>query len=267
MPPRCGASRAVSQASRLPGTASTRTIRARTVHSGVMATTEFGHTVRRWRDRVSPEAAGLPVGGHRRAAGLRREELALLAGISVDYVTRLEQGRATNPSEQVVEALGRALRLSGAEREHLFHAAGLRAAGAGHGARVHHAERPADAGPADRDARRGLRRGMDAAAGQPAVHGADGRVSRQRAQRGVAQLPRLGQPRPPHPGGPARARGRAGRRAARDGEPISGRPAAAAAGRGAAREQRPVRRAVGLRSRRPARRRRARPSTTRRWAP
>lgn len=77
-----------------------------------MATTEFGHAVRRWRDRVSPEAAGLPAGGHRRAAGLRREELALLAGISVDYVTRLEQGRAANPSEQVVEALGRALRLS-----------------------------------------------------------------------------------------------------------------------------------------------------------
>ncbi|MEV0097156.1 helix-turn-helix transcriptional regulator [Streptomyces sp. NPDC050738] len=90
-----------------------------------MATTEFGHTVRRWRDRVSPETAGLPGGGHRRAAGLRREELALLAGISVDYVTRLEQGRASNPSEQVVEALGRALRLSGAERAQLFHAAGL----------------------------------------------------------------------------------------------------------------------------------------------
>ncbi|MDX6292373.1 MAG: hypothetical protein QOH50_1448 [Kribbellaceae bacterium] len=68
---------------------------------------------------------GLPVGGHRRAAGLRREELALLAGISVDYITRLEQGRATNPSEQVVEALGRALRVSGAEREHLFNVAGL----------------------------------------------------------------------------------------------------------------------------------------------
>jgi len=90
-----------------------------------MASTEFGQMVRRWRDRVPPEAAGLPAGGHRRAAGLRREELALLAGISVDYVTRLEQGRAANPSEQVVEALGRALRLSGAEREHLFHAAGL----------------------------------------------------------------------------------------------------------------------------------------------
>jgi transcriptional regulator with XRE-family HTH domain len=90
-----------------------------------MATTEFGHTVRRWRDRVSPEAAGLPVGGHRRAAGLRREELAMLAGISVDYVTRLEQGRAANPSEQVVEALARALRLSGTERAHLFNVAGL----------------------------------------------------------------------------------------------------------------------------------------------
>jgi transcriptional regulator with XRE-family HTH domain len=90
-----------------------------------MATTEFGYAVRRWRDRVTPAAAGLPVGGHRRAAGLRREELAMLAGISVDYVTRLEQGRATNPSEQVVEALGRALRLSSAEREQLFHVAGL----------------------------------------------------------------------------------------------------------------------------------------------
>jgi hypothetical protein len=90
-----------------------------------MATTEFGHALRRWRDRVTPEAAGLPVGGHRRAAGLRREELAQLAGISVDYVTRLEQGRATNPSEQVVEALGRALRLTGAERVRLFNLAGL----------------------------------------------------------------------------------------------------------------------------------------------
>jgi transcriptional regulator with XRE-family HTH domain len=90
-----------------------------------MATAEFGKAVRRWRDRVSPEAAGLPAGGHRRAAGLRREELALLAGISVDYVTRLEQGRASNPSAQVAEALARALRLSGTERAHLFRLAGL----------------------------------------------------------------------------------------------------------------------------------------------
>ncbi|WP_182908873.1 helix-turn-helix transcriptional regulator [Microbispora sp. H13382] len=90
-----------------------------------MATTEFGGAVRRWRDRASPEAAGLPGGGHRRATGLRREELAMLAGISVDYVTRLEQGRASNPSAQVVEALARALRLSGTERAHLFRLAGL----------------------------------------------------------------------------------------------------------------------------------------------
>jgi transcriptional regulator with XRE-family HTH domain len=90
-----------------------------------MATTEFGRAVHRWRDRVSPEAAGLPAGGQRRAAGLRREELALLAGISVDYITRLEQGRASNPSAQVVEALARALRLSAPERAHLFRLAGL----------------------------------------------------------------------------------------------------------------------------------------------
>jgi transcriptional regulator with XRE-family HTH domain len=90
-----------------------------------MATSEFGLAVRRWRDRASPEAAGLPAGGYRRAAGLRREELALLAGISVDYITRLEQGRAASPSGQVVESLARGLRLSPDERGHLFRLAGL----------------------------------------------------------------------------------------------------------------------------------------------
>ncbi|MDL2075024.1 helix-turn-helix transcriptional regulator [Streptomyces sp. GXMU-J15] len=90
-----------------------------------MTATEFGRALRRWRDRVPPGAAGLPSGGQRRAAGLRREELALLAGISVDYVTRLEQGRAVNPSAQVVEALARALRLSAEERAYLFRLAGL----------------------------------------------------------------------------------------------------------------------------------------------
>ncbi|MEV0172205.1 helix-turn-helix transcriptional regulator [Streptomyces sp. NPDC050803] len=90
-----------------------------------MTATELGQALRRWRDRASPGAAGLPAGGQRRAAGLRREELALLAGISVDYVTRLEQGRAVNPSAQVVEALARALRLSGDERAYLFRLAGL----------------------------------------------------------------------------------------------------------------------------------------------
>ena len=95
----------------------------------IMATTQFGQAVRRWRDRVSPEAAGLPAGGHRRAPGLRREELALLAGISVDYITRLEQGRASNPSEQIIEALARALRLADAERALLFQLGGLQPPG------------------------------------------------------------------------------------------------------------------------------------------
>ncbi|WP_409495885.1 helix-turn-helix transcriptional regulator [Amycolatopsis sp. cmx-11-12] len=90
-----------------------------------MAATEFGRAVRRWRDRVAPSDVGLPEDGQRRAAGLRREELALLAGISVDYVTRLEQGRASHPSDQVVEALARALRLAAPERAHLFTLAGL----------------------------------------------------------------------------------------------------------------------------------------------
>jgi len=87
--------------------------------------------VRRWRDRAAPEKVGVPVGGRRRAAGLRREELAGLAAISVDYLTRLEQGRATSPSSQVVEALARALRLSDAERELLFRLAGLAVPGHG----------------------------------------------------------------------------------------------------------------------------------------
>lgn len=85
--------------------------------------------MRRWRDRVAPGAVGVPVGRRRRATGLRREELAGLAGISVDYLTRLEQGRATAPSAQVVEALARALRLSHPERDLLFRLARLAAPG------------------------------------------------------------------------------------------------------------------------------------------
>lgn len=77
-----------------------------------------------WRDRVTPAEAGLPVNGVRRAPGLRREELAQLAGLSVDYVVRLEQGRSSAPSVQVLTALARALRLSDAERDHLFVLAG-----------------------------------------------------------------------------------------------------------------------------------------------
>jgi Helix-turn-helix domain len=72
---------------------------------------EFGPAVRRWRDRVAPEAVGVPVHRRRRASGLRREEPAALAGISTDHLTRLEQGRATTPSAQVVASPARALRL------------------------------------------------------------------------------------------------------------------------------------------------------------
>lgn len=94
-----------------------------------MAGSEFGRTLHRWRDRISPETTGLGSGGRRRAPGLRREELALLSGISADYVTRLEQGRAANPSPQIVEALAHALRLTGTERAHLFDLSGLAAPG------------------------------------------------------------------------------------------------------------------------------------------
>lgn len=85
----------------------------------------FGALLRGWRDRLNPADAGLPHTSKRRAPGLRREELAQLAGLSVDYVLRLEQGRAVNPSGQVVAALTRALQLSQGERDQLYRAAGL----------------------------------------------------------------------------------------------------------------------------------------------
>lgn len=85
----------------------------------------FGVALRRWRDRLSPAGVGLPVYTSRRAAGLRREELGQLAGLSVDYIVRLEQGRATNPSAQVVGTLARALQLSTDERDHAYRLAGL----------------------------------------------------------------------------------------------------------------------------------------------
>jgi transcriptional regulator with XRE-family HTH domain len=79
------------------------------------------------RARLTPADAGLAFAGRRRVPGLRREELAMLAGVSPSYYTRLEQGQALNASAQVIDALSRALRLSDAEREHLH-----RLARAGH---------------------------------------------------------------------------------------------------------------------------------------
>ena len=82
------------------------------------------------RARITPEQAGLPAyGGNRRVTGLRREEVAMLAGVSVDYYVRMERGNLAGASESVLDALGRALRLDEAEREHLFALA--RAAGPG----------------------------------------------------------------------------------------------------------------------------------------
>jgi transcriptional regulator with XRE-family HTH domain len=85
----------------------------------------LGAMIRTWRERLPPSAAALPVGPARRAVGLRREELAELAGVSVDYVVRLEQGRATTPSAQVVASLARALQLTIPERDHLYRLARL----------------------------------------------------------------------------------------------------------------------------------------------
>jgi transcriptional regulator with XRE-family HTH domain len=71
------------------------------------------------RARVDPAAAGIPTDSRRRVVGLRREEVAHLSGVSVDYYVRLEQGRATQPSEQVLDALAHVLGLDDTERGHL----------------------------------------------------------------------------------------------------------------------------------------------------
>jgi transcriptional regulator with XRE-family HTH domain len=80
---------------------------------------ELGVFLRTCREAVTPAEVGLPTGDRRRTPGLRRAELATLAGVSVEYLTRLEQGRDRHPSVQVLGALADALRLSGAARIHL----------------------------------------------------------------------------------------------------------------------------------------------------
>ncbi|GAB2539630.1 helix-turn-helix transcriptional regulator [Nocardia heshunensis] len=90
-----------------------------------MTGNEFGEFLRVCRSRLTPAHAGMPSAGPRRVPGLRREEVAVLAGVSADYYTRLEQGRETKPSTQVVDALSRALHLEGDAHWHLFRLAGL----------------------------------------------------------------------------------------------------------------------------------------------
>jgi transcriptional regulator with XRE-family HTH domain len=79
----------------------------------------IGQFLRARRERVRPEDVGLPDFGRRRVPGLRREELATLAGVSADYYVRLEQGRERHPSEQVIDALARALQLDDDATAHL----------------------------------------------------------------------------------------------------------------------------------------------------
>ncbi|MGW2835838.1 helix-turn-helix domain-containing protein [Streptomyces sp. NPDC001286] len=85
---------------------------------------DLGAALRAWRDRLDAAAVGFAHGSPRRVPGLRRAELAALAGISVEYVVRLEQGRVATPSAQVCSALARALQLSGEEHAHLLRMAG-----------------------------------------------------------------------------------------------------------------------------------------------
>jgi len=110
------------------------------------------------RARITPEQAGLPAyGGSRRVAGLRREEVALLAGVSVDYYTRLERGNMNGVSDSVLAALARALQLDEAERAHLFDL--VRAA---------HRATTARRRPAKQRVRPGVQRILDAMTGAPA---------------------------------------------------------------------------------------------------
>jgi transcriptional regulator with XRE-family HTH domain len=89
---------------------------------------ELGAFLRSRRERIQPSDVGVPAGTRRRTPGLRREEVAQLAHISTEYYTRLEQARGPHPSQDVLAALTRALRLTDAEREHLHHLAGAPAA-------------------------------------------------------------------------------------------------------------------------------------------
>ena len=111
------------------------------------------------RAKVTPERAGLPLyGRHRRVSGLRREEVALLAGISVEYYTRLERGNARGVSDEVLEAVSRALRLDDAEHAHLLDLA-----------RMANSERPPRRASAPPRVRPTIQRVVDGLAGMPAL--------------------------------------------------------------------------------------------------
>ncbi|WP_278258575.1 helix-turn-helix transcriptional regulator [Nocardioides convexus] len=117
----------------------------------------LGAFLRQRRAALRPVDVGLVEYGARRVPGLRREEVALLAGVSITYYTRLEQGHSTNASESVLGSLARALALTAVERQHLFDLAGVR-------------DRPGrPAGTAPDFARPGTVRLLDAMAAVPAL--------------------------------------------------------------------------------------------------
>ena len=110
------------------------------------------------RAKITPERAGLPAyGANRRVQGLRREEVAMLAGISVEYYTRLERGNTSGVSEDVLEGIARALQLDEAERAHLFDL--VRAA---------NRNRPTVHGPTQERVRPTIQRILDSMVGVPA---------------------------------------------------------------------------------------------------
>ncbi|NUT50106.1 MAG: helix-turn-helix domain-containing protein [Saccharothrix sp.] len=98
---------------------------------------ELGTFLRSRRERIRPEAVGLVSGPRRRVPGLRREEVAHLAGASADYYNELERGAGAQPSEQMLAALARALRLTADERDHLYHLANRPVPRGGAAAHVH----------------------------------------------------------------------------------------------------------------------------------
>jgi transcriptional regulator with XRE-family HTH domain len=121
--------------------------------------TEIRDFLRSRRARLAPEMAGLPAyGGNRRVKGLRREEVALLAGVSVEYYVRIERGSLAGTSDGVLDALATALKLDEAERDHLFHLA--RQSGTPNGRR--HRKPSATVRPA-------LQEVLDALTGAPAL--------------------------------------------------------------------------------------------------
>ena len=117
---------------------------------------EVGEFLRSRRARVSPDSAGILAGGRRRVPGLRREEVAMLANVSVDYYARMERGDLAGVSPEILESIARVLRLDEAETDHLHDLA--QAAGPPPARRRR---------PADRTVRPGLQRFLDAVTGVP----------------------------------------------------------------------------------------------------